>query len=68
MFKVGGIYKFETLHYEGEEGFRSREIREYMTRDGVRCPDILIDEECKTTKISEEGYYKVLEILGERNS
>lgn len=57
MFKVGEIYNFT--------GNVSKSIREYVTPDGIVCPDILIEERCIPKKSIESGYYKVLKIKSE---
>ncbi len=46
--------------------FLSRTLREYATSGGLHCPDILVEERCTTNAISENGYYRVLDILGEK--
>lgn len=57
MFKVGEIYNFT--------GNMSKSVREYVTPDGIVCPDILIEERCIPEENVESGYYKVLKIKSE---
>ncbi len=63
MFEVGGIYKFlSTYHAPLLQGLHAQSVRECPAGEGSR----LVDEQCFTTEHLEEGYYRVLEILGER--
>lgn len=66
MFEPGRICRFERDHSSDEKVYIARDLREYVAPNGTRCPDIVIKEQCKTSNISEGGYYKILRILDER--
>lgn len=57
MFKEGNIYNFSRN--------MSKSVREYITPEGVLCPEILISEICRPDKIMKDGYYKIIKINNE---
>ena len=62
MFTVGNIYYFERETDVNKKEIHARSIKEYVTADGIICPDIAIQELCVIKDTDESGWYKVLDI------
>lgn len=65
MFEPGRICRFERIDYD-DKCLTAKDVREYVTPDGTLLPEVMIEEQCRTESISDGGYYRVLEVLGEK--
>lgn len=76
MFQVNGIYHFwrnaqedalaDAFGVEKKQKPFARSFREYVAPSGERMPKILVEERGFSKDAKESGYYRVLEMVGEK--